>query len=321
MTLKQTSEYSKIPVILNHRYEFKFARPNLNWKEFLDYGRLLKNINFLHFGFALNVGLKEYIKVQLPQIAVFAIIIALNVVARIFFKEHFWTVVAASTPVLIYCKVYSRYVRKSYYMNRVVWREKPFSYRCQPWREACYYLGGLILTVATAGLFFPFWRNILFARDIKNFSHPDFKIRYSGTTKEVFWEYFWAVPFTFATLGFYLPWFVARVNRYRMTHIWIGGDHDSNLITGSARGFYQVTGRDYLFLSYFNILALTFSLGLAWPWIKKFNIKFRLSHFSFVGNLRYEMLLAETPAATLPKPQIAEDQPGDEFEKPLSLAA
>lgn len=244
-----------------------------------------KNIDFMGQRFSYHgTGKGELIVNALP-VVLFALVIALPFIIKIYYESIFGLAFLGSISTSFFLSSLFFYNAKKYLLENTKWGQHRLSFDLKITRFITHWFFGFFLSVISLGIYLPFWRNKMFAIYIDSIRISNLKIHYTGRGKDVFWEYYWSIPFAFATCGLYIPWLFARIDRYRCVNTWIGGDD-----IGSARGLLAINGSDYLMLFAFNIICFIASFGLALPWISVQNLHYRLNRLAFVGNLNLVQL-------------------------------
>jgi uncharacterized membrane protein YjgN (DUF898 family) len=177
---------------------------------------------------------------------------------------------------------------RRYRLSRTSWRSIRFSFR-GPVREFMnLYLRGVMLSVITLGIYYPYFvarrHGYLTARSY--FGNERFD--WDGRGAELFPIYALTVLLWLPTLGFYWFWFQARKQRY----LW---DHTT---LGSARFRFTATGGALLGLKLVNFLLLVVTLGLASPWVTVRNAGFVLRHLHLEGALDVARIEQEAQQAS-----------------------
>ena len=145
------------------------------------------------------------------------------------------------------------------------------------------YFIGVIVTLVTFGLYWPFFKmkSEKFWRENSWFGDVGFQ--FSGKGKEFFKKFIIAILLTPLTLGFYLFWFTADLQRYLWSHTHVG----------EATFNFPITGRDYMKLKVVNYLIIVFTLGLGYPWVVIRNQKFIARNMTLAGNIELNRIVQE----------------------------
>ena len=83
--------------------------------------------------------------------------------------------------------------------------------------------------------------------------------------------------FGILTLGIYFFWYSAEISRFRVR----------NTIIDGAHGELTLTGGEFFRLYLVQVLGLTLSLGLAFPWLMSYALRFTLERMRFVGSIDF----------------------------------
>jgi uncharacterized membrane protein YjgN (DUF898 family) len=134
-------------------------------------------------------------------------------------------------------------------------------------------VGGYFLTLLTIGFYAPVWSNRIF-RELTNASALGTKhFEYHGESRVVFWMAMKGLLLSLFTFGLYFFWYQAALQRYRFATTQFDGAH----------GQLDLTGTELLQLKLLQIFALTLTLGLAFPWVTVYTLRFYLARIRFVG--------------------------------------
>jgi uncharacterized membrane protein YjgN (DUF898 family) len=170
-----------------------------------------------------------------------------------------------------------------YRLSRSAWRNIRFSFRGKGMDAFVLYLIGLVFTVLTLGLYWPFFKmkSEKFWRENSWFG--DVQFDFSGIGKDFFKKYILAILLTPLTLGFYLFWFTADLKRYLWSHTHVGG----------ATFHFPIQGKDYMKLKVTNFFILLFTLGVGFPWVVVRNQKFLTDNLVLAGNIELNSIVQE----------------------------
>jgi uncharacterized membrane protein YjgN (DUF898 family) len=173
-----------------------------------------------------------------------------------------------------------------YTMSRTSWRGIRFSFRGglgECYRE---YLGGMLLTVLTLGIYLPFYQANMrrYWSNSTYFGNTPF--RYDGKGSAMVGYFLLAILLTIPTLYLYWVWYAARQTRYHWSHTSFSNAEFSSTVTGGAM----------LWLAFSNILLLIVTLGLAFPWIFIRSIRFQLERTGLTGQIDWTKIMADARA-------------------------
>jgi uncharacterized membrane protein YjgN (DUF898 family) len=164
-----------------------------------------------------------------------------------------------------------------YQLSRTSYRGIYFSMHQISKKYALWYYAGIPLTLLSASFFYPIWQNILFSIRINATSWGSAKFSYSGTNKNAFYiylKYFFVIVFSFG-IGYF--WYQAARDRFRA--------ENSNL--NELKLNYKIVGTEYLLMFLLKIITLPYTLGLAYPWLKIYKIRFVLRKLQLTGQIEY----------------------------------
>jgi len=173
---------------------------------------------------------------------------------------------------------------RRYLLSRTTWRGVRFRLGDGSGRDAKrfarVFVFGYLGTVFSLGLFGPVWLNRMHSILLNATSLGTKPFVYRGEDKVAFKLAIKALPLILLTLGVYYFWYLAKLSRYQTENTWFDG----------ARGELEITGTEILQLVLLQILALTFSLGLAFPWVTTYSLRFYLARMRFVGPIQFAQI-------------------------------
>lgn len=164
---------------------------------------------------------------------------------------------------------------RRYRLSRTSWRGIQFSFRGRTWDFIKLYVGHMLLTLITLGLYYPSFLTVRQAFMVSRSHFGNEKFNFDGRGRDLLAPFVMAILLSLPTLGLCWFWFVARKRRY----FW---DHTS---VRTARFHSTVTGGRLLLLHAGNLLLLIVTLGLAWSWIRVRNTRFTFTYLSLEGPL------------------------------------
>lgn len=169
---------------------------------------------------------------------------------------------------------------RRYLLSRTSWRGVHFRLEGDGRAYAKTFIGGYLLSVLSLGLYAPIWLNRLH-RFMTNATAIGTKcFEYRGEDKVVFKLALRGIILSILTLGIYYFWYQAELNRYRMANTRFDGAH----------GELSLTGGDLLGLTALQVVGLTLSLGLAFPWIATYSLRYTLERLRFVGPIDFALI-------------------------------
>jgi uncharacterized membrane protein YjgN (DUF898 family) len=166
---------------------------------------------------------------------------------------------------------------RRYLLSRTSWRGVPFRLTDGARAFTKTFFTGLLLTVVTLGLYSPVLGNRLYRVFMSHTGLGTKLFEYRGDDRAVFKIGLKGILLTLVTFGIYSFWYNAEIARYRAQHTWFDGAH----------GEIKLTGFDLFALTFLQIFGLTCTLGLAFPWITTYTLRFMLERLQFVGPIDY----------------------------------
>jgi uncharacterized membrane protein YjgN (DUF898 family) len=171
---------------------------------------------------------------------------------------------------------------RRYLLSRTSWRGVRFRLSegtsSEAKRFARTFVLGYLVTIVTLGLYAPVWTNRMHAILTNASSLGTTSFAYRGQDKVVFKMALRALPLIVVTGGLYYFWYLAKLTRYQMENTWFDGAH----------GELELTGGEMLRLVLLQVFGVTLSLGLAFPWVTSYVLRFYLSRVRFVGAIQFE---------------------------------
>jgi uncharacterized membrane protein YjgN (DUF898 family) len=138
-------------------------------------------------------------------------------------------------------------------------------------------VGGYFLTLLTLGFYAPVWTHRMY-RELTNGSALGSRhFEYRGEDRVAFWLAMKGLGLGLLTFGIYLFWYQAALQRYRFANTHFDGAH----------GVLEVTGGELFQLFLLQVFALTFSFGLAFPWVTVYTLRFYLARTRFEGSIDF----------------------------------
>ncbi|MBI3596867.1 MAG: DUF898 family protein [Nitrospirae bacterium] len=178
-------------------------------------------------------------------------------------------------PVILVAIPYALYGTMRYIMSRSSWRGIRFSFRGDLKECMKTYIGGVLLTLLTLGLYYPYFHTKMRRYWINNTYFGNIPFHYDGEGKDLFGSFVLAVLLTIPTLYLYWFWYAAKVGRYDWSRTKFSGGQFESTVTGGA----------LLGLSLTNLLLLILTLGLAFPWVIVRSLKFQFHYLTLHGEL------------------------------------
>jgi len=166
---------------------------------------------------------------------------------------------------------------RRYLLSRTSWRGIPFRLTDGAGTFAKTFFVGTLLTILTFGFYSPVFANRMY-RVFMNHTGVGTKLfEYRGDDRSVFKIGVKGILLTIVTLGVYSFWYNAEIARYRAQHTWFDGAH----------GEIKLAGVDLFALTMLQVFGLTFTLGLAFPWVTTYTLRFMLERLTFIGPIDY----------------------------------
>lgn len=171
-----------------------------------------------------------------------------------------------------------------YRFGNTSWRGVYFSFRGVYKTYLKIFLKGVFFIIPTLSFYIPFWHanSQRFFRQNTHFGTMNFG--YTGVGKEIFKtiyiKAFFLIPLT---AGIYYFWYKAKLIRYDWEHTTFNGLNFSSTITGSKLLMLQLT----------NMLLLTFTLGLAFSWVKTRTLTHKFSWVQIEGDADLDKIVQD----------------------------
>lgn len=187
--------------------------------------------------------------------------------------------IAAAIPLALYGSM-------RFAMSRTSWRSIRFSFRGRLGECYTQFLGGILLSAITLGIYLPFFHSNMRRYWANNTYFGNTAFGYDGKGKDLVWHYLLAIVLTIPTLGLYWIWYSARQMRY---------DWGRTRFT-SGKFSSTVTGGSVLWLAFSNFLLMAITLGFALPWIRVRNMRFILERIALNGQVNWTAVMADARA-------------------------
>lgn len=162
---------------------------------------------------------------------------------------------------------------RRYRLSRTFWRGIQFSFRGSLKEGLLLYLKGTLLSIATLGIYTPFFyvTRQAFWRNNTWFGNSSF--RYDPNDREIFGTYIKGMLLVLLTFGIYWFWLQAKLARL---------DWESTSF-GNVKFTSTMTGGKLFKLHFTNFLLMVVTLGLAYPWVIGRNMEFAFTHLTIEG--------------------------------------
>ncbi|MEX0690695.1 MAG: YjgN family protein [Gemmatimonadales bacterium] len=162
---------------------------------------------------------------------------------------------------------------RGYRLSRTSWRGIRLSFRGELDDCIGVFVPGVLLTVVTLGLYFPYFHANMRRFLVDHSSLGDRDFSFSGQGGELFGPFVLAVILTPLTLGIYWFWWMAFRDRYYWSHTRLGDVRFSSSVTGGS-----------LFgLTLVNGLLLVLTLGIGFAWVKTRVLRYYCDHLAVDG--------------------------------------
>jgi uncharacterized membrane protein YjgN (DUF898 family) len=177
---------------------------------------------------------------------------------------------------------------RRYRLSRTSWHGIRFSFRGRVTDFIKLYLGGMLLSVLTLGLYTPIFATRRQAFLVSHAYVGNQAWQFDGRGQDLFACFVRAILLFPVTLGCSWFWYIAARRRYFWNHT----------VLAAARFQCTVTGGPLLCLTLGNLLLLLCTLGFAWPWVTVRNVRFILRYLTFAGPLDLASIRQEVQPAS-----------------------
>jgi uncharacterized membrane protein YjgN (DUF898 family) len=172
---------------------------------------------------------------------------------------------------------YAIWGARRYLLSRTSWRGIRFRLEGSRNQYAKVFVLGYLLTLVTLGIYGPVWMNRMYRLMTEATAIGTRNFVYRGTDKEAFRIGMKGFVLSVVTLGIYSFWYHATLLRFRLANTRFDG----------ATGQTDLTGSDLMMLTCVQIFGITFSLGLAFPWVVTYSLNYVLQRTRFVGPIDF----------------------------------
>ncbi len=179
------------------------------------------------------------------------------------------------------------YRSRNFLYSRTTWRGIRFGLTPEPRPFAKQFFVGNLLMILSLGLYAPVHFNRLHSIMTNNTRFGSLELHYDGDDGKVFWLTLKGIVLGFLTLGLYYFWYRAELERYRAAHTRVG----EGAVLCS-----EVTGGQLFKLYLVNIVCLTLTLGLAFPWVLMYSLGELADRFSIRGQIDFETIVQRAEA-------------------------
>jgi uncharacterized membrane protein YjgN (DUF898 family) len=177
---------------------------------------------------------------------------------------------------------------RRYRLSRTSWRNIRFSFQGPVTAFIKLFVGGMLLTGLTLGLYYPFFATARHGFLVAHSQFGDRSFAFDGRGRDLFGPFLLTLLLTVPTLGLAWFWFWARRTRYYWEHTSFD----------AARFVSTVTGLRLFGLHLVNLVSLILTFGLAWPWVTVRTLRFEFANLSLLGALELESVQQDVQTAT-----------------------
>jgi uncharacterized membrane protein YjgN (DUF898 family) len=185
---------------------------------------------------------------------------------------------------------------RKYRQSRTSWRGIRFSFRGEFDELLGIFVPGILLTIITLGLYYPFFHaNVrrFFVNETR-FGHAPFS--FTGDGRGIFARHLALYILIPITLGIYGFWHVAFRHRYYWEHT----------AFGTARFHSRLEGGDLAIFSLTNLLLLIVTLGIAYPWVQARTMHFFCDKIGITGTEAFDAASQDARAASATGDMLAD---------------
>lgn len=154
---------------------------------------------------------------------------------------------------------------RRYRLSRTSWRGIRCSFRGDYGDFFALYAVGLLLTVLTLGLYYPYFHANVRRYVVTESRFGSRAFEFNGQGGDLFIRHLLLYLLLPLTLGLYLYWHAAFRHRYYWEHTSFG----------ETRFRSTMTGRDLLGISLLSLFLLIITLGIAYPWVQARMMRFQ----------------------------------------------
>lgn len=166
---------------------------------------------------------------------------------------------------------------RRYLLSRTSYRGVRFGLERDAKPFAKLFFGGYLLTLLTLGIYAPIWMNRMHRMQLEATSIGTRAFVYRGADRVVFRMAIKYFLLSFVTFGLSLFWYQAALARYQIENTWLDGAH----------GKLELEGGELFSLFLLQLFATTLSLGLAFPWVATYTMRFYLARMTMVGPIDF----------------------------------
>jgi uncharacterized membrane protein YjgN (DUF898 family) len=154
----------------------------------------------------------------------------------------------------------------------------------------CYrvYVGGILGTLLTLGIYFPFFLSSWYRYRINNLRYANTPFRYEGEDSALFGQWMLTLLLFIPTLGFSWFWWLAAKERYFRGRTTLQGLRFQSAVTGANLAFIGVT----------NWLLTVITLGIYYPFGQVRLMRYSFDSTTAVGRLDWQLIQAQAIEAS-----------------------
>ncbi len=176
------------------------------------------------------------------------------------------------------------YMARRYMLSRTRFRSIRFSLSGSPFKYMLMFVGYGLLNLLCLGLLTPVMRNALYSFETNNMAFGSEPFKYDGKGGDLFMKWLLAWVLMLPTLGLISFWYMTAESRYRAEHTRLD----------PMRFSVEMTTWQLIWLVFSNMLLITFTLGLALPWVVIRNVRFMTTRLHPEGDLDYRAIAQST---------------------------
>ena len=190
---------------------------------------------------------------------------------------------------------------RRYRLSRTSWRGIRFSFRGRVFDYVKIFIGGMLFSLVTLGLYWPFFdtRRQAFLTSNTFFGNQQFA--FDGKGRALFGPFLVAVLLTLPTVGLCWFWYVANKRRYFWAHTRFGGLRFRATVTGG-----QIMR---LYLGNWALTLITLSLGRSWAVVR--TVRLICRYLEVEGSMDVDRIQQEAQNASTTGEGLADFMDGD----------
>jgi len=154
---------------------------------------------------------------------------------------------------------------RRYRLSRTSWRGIRFTFRGDYGDFFAIYVVGILLTVISLGVYFPYFHANIRKYVVKETNFGNRAFEFSGTGGDLLARHLLLYLLLPLTLGIYYFWHTAYRHRYYWEHTRFG----------TTRFRSTMTGGELFGFTFANGLLMMFTLGIAFPWVQARSMRFQ----------------------------------------------